>query len=76
VTELQLREFGPVALPAYGDTTAEVRSVTDVYVPQIRLAATEGSDAKPSWLLGDDEEPYWKLQRRKENHGRTPARTT
>jgi hypothetical protein len=77
VTELQLREFGPVALPAYGDTTAEIRSVTDVYVPQVRVAAdprTTRPDSKPSWLLGDEEEPYW-LLKRKDRHALASSRT-
>jgi HK97 family phage prohead protease len=77
VKELSLREFGPTAMPAYGDTTAEVRSVTDVYVPQVRVAATahQHEPDRPYWQLGDDDEPYWKLQR-KERHGLASARET
>jgi HK97 family phage prohead protease len=81
VTELQLREFGPVALPAYGDTTAEIRSVTDVYVPQVRVAAAQNRfdpselpDPKPDWYLGDLREPHWKLKR-KDRHALASSRT-
>jgi HK97 family phage prohead protease len=79
VTELSLREFGPVATPAYADTSAEIRSVTDEYAGGARVAAdqrTTRPDPKPSWLLGDDEEPYWQLTNRKDQHALTSARTT
>jgi HK97 family phage prohead protease len=79
VTELALSEFGPTSLPAYTDTTAEVRSVTDQYTPGVRLAAEVPKTQRalpeplPSWQLGADEpEPYWKLNR-KDQHGLTSA---
>jgi HK97 family phage prohead protease len=76
VTELSLREFGPTPVPAYETTSAEVRSVTDVYVPQVRVATdlrTSRPERKPYWLLGDDgEEPYWKINR-KDRHALTSS---
>lgn len=78
VTELQLREFGPVATPAYVDTSAEIRSLNDQYMPKVRVAATvpttRPAEPRPPWWLGDDdEEPYWKLQR-EERHAVASAR--
>jgi len=78
IRELSLREFGPCALPAYEGTTAEVRSLNDVYVPQVVAELrTARPDSKPSWLLGEDDEEfhYWQLQR-KDRYGLASARTT
>jgi HK97 family phage prohead protease len=79
VTELNLREFGPVATPAYADTTAEIRSLTDQYMPQVRVAETVAKtrpvESKPPWYLeqDDDELPSWHLSSRKERYGLASA---
>jgi len=83
VTELSLREFGPTSIPAYTDTTAEIRSVTDQYVPRVRLEAGKPKPRRalpeplPSWHLGSDEaEPYWLLTNREDQRAHTSAHQT
>ena len=70
VTELALKEFGPVATPAYADTSAQVRHsfLTETCTPRLDLPEPE----LPAWQLQrEDFEPAWKLQRRGERRGRT-----
>jgi phage head maturation protease len=57
VTELSLSEFGPTSLPAYSDTTAEVRSVTDQYVPRVHLGGYAELQAAPCSLGGSVAKP-------------------
>jgi HK97 family phage prohead protease len=47
VTELALSEFGPVAQPAYRDTSAEIRSVTDQYAPRVHMGGYAEGQAAP-----------------------------
>jgi phage head maturation protease len=68
-TELRLLDVGPTSMPAYGATTAKVRS---------RLTEeTPTEPERPSWFLGDlrgdEDEPYWALSKREGKHGRTYA---
>jgi hypothetical protein len=72
VTELQLREFGPTPLPAYTETTAEIRSLKDCFDRRVRSQAKRAispPEVKPWWWLESDEkpeQPYWLLAERKE----------
>jgi HK97 family phage prohead protease len=69
VSELALREFGPTSLPAYTDTTADVRSISEEFLPprpalvrEAALKRREPTTAKPGWFLTTDDEPYWLLK--------------
>jgi phage head maturation protease len=69
-TELRLLDVGPTSMPAYGATSAKVRSLVE--------EAPVEPEPRPSWLLSDlkadDAEPSWKLRRRGEvRRGRTYA---
>jgi HK97 family phage prohead protease len=73
ISELRLREFGPCPLPAYAETTAGLRSVSDDYTPLVvRKRAIVPAESKqesppPYWQLQrPDEEPRWKLRGRKD----------
>jgi hypothetical protein len=73
VTELQLREFGPTLLPAYAETSAGIRSLSDDFMPTVvrkrAIVPAYSATVLPAWQLqGRDAEtePYWQLTNRKD----------
>jgi HK97 family phage prohead protease len=59
VQELALREFGPTPIPQYLETSAEIRSLNDDFVP-IRSVA----DLPPIHATSEPEKPVWFLERK------------
>jgi hypothetical protein len=85
---LALREFGPTSLPAYVDTSAEIRSLNDTFAPPASVLGEKRmrelskqlaeQDEKPYWYLGDLPKPSWflgDLNERRRRHGRTHVKT-
>jgi phage head maturation protease len=72
-TELALKDISPTSLPAYRDTSARLRTALP-HGASSRVDPSAESET-PYWLLCRAEagEPSWKLNRRKDQHGRTSA---
>jgi HK97 family phage prohead protease len=72
VRELKLIDVGPTSLPAYPQTSAQIRKLEDV-----GSRARPDSEPRPPWWLEEDdgEIPYWQLTKREERHA-VATRTT
>src|SRR6266513_762922 len=62
VTELALRELGPTPVPAYLETSAEIRSLNDEFAP---ARGPSTSRRRPSPPVSEPEKPAWELEQSK-----------